>query len=96
MARLIATPAGLPLFNAMLPPRALRRLDLAKAGSDEETSIREVTATESLVEVRFTVPPLACGENGDCADHKGLMEDSVAHRRCHAPRAMSCEQHLMV
>src|SRR6266567_3681480 len=63
--RLIATPLGLPLLNAMLPPRALRRLELAEAGSAEETSIRELTATESLVEVRFTVPPLPCGEKGD-------------------------------
>jgi hypothetical protein len=64
--RLIATPLGLPLFNAMLPPRALRRLDFAEAGSAEETSIRELTAIESLVEVKFTVPPLPCGEKGDC------------------------------
>src|SRR5207253_3185019 len=53
-------------INAMLPPRALRRLNLAEPLSEEETSIRELTATESLVEVRFTVPPLPCGEKGDC------------------------------
>src|SRR5207302_11258085 len=66
LERLIATPLGLPLFNAMLPARALRLRGLVEARSAEETSIRELTATESLVEVRLTVPPLPCGEKGDC------------------------------
>src|SRR5205823_10254054 len=52
--------------NAMLPPVALRRRNFAEARSAEETSIREFTATESLVEVRFTVPPLPWESKGDC------------------------------
>src|SRR5947208_16340102 len=63
LERLMATPAGLPLFTAILPPVALRRRNFPR--SAEETSIREFTATESLVEVRFTDPPLPWGSKGD-------------------------------
>src|SRR5689334_21459433 len=66
LERLTATPVGLPLFNPMLPAAALRRRNFAEPRSAEETSIREFTATELLVEVRFTVPPLPWGSNGDC------------------------------
>src|SRR5438046_9828477 len=66
LERLMATPVGLLLFSAMLPPVALRRRNVAEPRSVEETSIRELTATESLVEVRFTVPPLPWESKGDC------------------------------
>ena len=61
LERLMATPLGLSLFNAMFPARALRRRKVIDDGSAEETWIRELTETESLVEVRFTVPPLPVG-----------------------------------
>src|SRR5438270_10420843 len=61
LERLMATPVALPLFNPMFPARALRRRKVIDDGSAEETWIRELTETESLVEVRFTVPPLPVG-----------------------------------
>src|SRR5207247_6597778 len=72
LERLMATPVGLPLFNAMLPPVALRRRNFAEPRSAEEASIREFTAMESLVEVRFTVPPLPWG-----SDRKSVVRERV-------------------
>src|SRR5205823_14417988 len=60
--KLIATPAGLRLVMAMLPPRALRRRGRFETESFDETSMREFTATESS-EVRLTLPPLPFAED---------------------------------
>src|SRR6186713_3153228 len=61
-ARAVGAPA-LPLRTAILPPRALPRLN---STSLEETSTRESTVTAPLVEFRVTLPPLPLGEP-DCA-----------------------------
>jgi len=68
LERLIATPLWptTALQRDASPPRARYAASTWLIQSAEETSIWEATATESLVEVRFTVPPRRAGSSSDC------------------------------